>query len=215
MRTWAIAGAVFLLFLLVLLRIEYQLAHPAVPPGVQRSECLTPPPQAESGKDRFDRLGGRVTRRLNALWKGDSYTVPDIAQGRNLNIYDKVAIRDGEIFHPLERWGNPILARSRQFLWEHWRDHRRAYLTLTQSGVDYTSTYHIFVEPDDIGRWRIYRRHLDRHELIDEPTVYFLSWVKPNGWDAPGTPIPATQQPDLLNDELEFRDVCGESLGQF
>ena len=147
--------------------------------------------------------------------KDDSYTVPDIAQGRNLNAYDMVEIRDREHFHPWERWGNPILARSREFLWQHWRDRRRAYLTLTQSSVDYTGTSHIFVEPDDSGRWRIYRRHLDRHELIDQPTAYFLNWVKPNGWEAPGPPIPATQKPDLLNDELGFRDVCGERLGQF
>jgi len=215
MRTWVIACSVFLLLVAALLRIEYRLAHPIVPPGVQRSECLFSPPPGENGNDRFARLGGRVTRHPGAQWKGDFYTVPGIAQGRNLNTYEKAQIRDREHFHPWERWGNPILAQARQFLWEHWHDRRRAYLTLTQSSVDYTGTSHIFVEPDDTGRWRIYRRHLDRRELIDEPTVYSLSWVKPNGWEAPGTTIPATQKPDPLNNELEFHDVCGEILGQF
>ena len=215
MRKWAIAGAVLVSLLLIPLRIEYRLAHPTVPPGVQRSECLSPSPEAESSNDRFTRLGGRETRYPHAQWTGDFYTAPKIAQGRNLNTYDKAQIRDWEHFHPWERWGNPVLAQARQFLWEHWRDRRRACLTLTQSSVDYTGTSHIFVEPDDSGRWRIYRRHLDRRELIDEPTVYSLSWVKPNGWEAPGTTIPATQKPDPLNNELEFHDVCGERLGQF
>jgi len=73
----------------------------------------------------------------------------------------------------------------------------------------------MFVEPDDSGRWRIYQRQLDRRELVDQPTVYSLNWVKPNGREAPGTPIPATQKPDPLNDELEFREICGERTGQF
>ena len=88
-------------------------------------------------------------------------------------------------------------------------------MILTASSVDHTSTSHIFVEPDDNGRWRVYSRRLDQRELVDQPTTYSLIWVKPNGWENPGTPIPATQKPDLLNDELEFRDVCGERLGQF
>jgi hypothetical protein len=213
MRTWAIACTVFVLLLLILLRIEYRLAHPTVPPGVQRSECLTPPPQEETGNDWLIRLGGRVTRYPNAQWQGDLFTVADIAQGRDLTKYDKFELRDREHFHPWERWYNPILAQARSFLWEHWQNRKRAYLVLTTSSVDHTGTSHVFVEPDDSGRWRVYRRQLDRRELVDEPTVYSVAWVIPNGWDRPGTPLPAGQTPDPMKNELEFRDVCGEQAG--
>lgn len=72
----------------------------------------------------------------------------------------------------------------------------------------------MFVEPDDSGRWRVYQRQLDRHELLDQPTVYSVVWVIPNGLDA-GTPLPAGKAPDPMKDELEFRDVCGETAGTF
>jgi len=210
MRTWAIACAVVVLLLLIVARMEYRLAHRTVPPGVQRSECLTPPPQGETGNDRFIRLGGRITRYPNAQWQGDSYTVPDIAQGRNLGSYDKLELRDREHFHPWEMRQNSILAKARSFLWEHWRDRKRGYLTLTLSSVDHTGTSHVFVEPDDSGRWRVYWRLLDAHELTDEPTAYSVIWVTPNGWDKPGTPLSNGEAADPLAHELEFRDVCGE-----
>jgi len=84
---------------------------------------------------------------------------------------------------------------------------------LTLTSVDHTGTSHVFVEPDDSGRWRVYQRQLDRRELVDEPTVYSVVWVTPKGWDTPGTALPAGQAPDPMKDELEFRHVCGERDG--
>jgi hypothetical protein len=215
MRTWAIACAIIVSLLLIPLRVEYRLAHPTVPPGVQRSECLTPAPQSESGVDWLHRLGGRVTRYPNAQWHGNAYTVADIAQGRDLNKYDKLELTDPDHPHPWQRWGNPVLAEARTSLWEHWRNRKRAYFILTLSSVDHTGTSHIFVEPDDSGRWRVYSRYLDRHELVDQPTAYSLKWVTPERGDKPGRPLPAGQIPNPMTDDLEFRDVCGEKTGNF
>ena len=212
MRTWAIACFVFILLLLLLLRVKYRIAHPTVPPGVQRSECLTPAPQQESGSDKFDRLGGRITRYPNAQWQGDFYTVADIAQGRDVSKYDKLVLRDKEHFHSWEMSRNPVLAQGRSFLWQHWSDRKRAYLILTMSSVDNTGTSHLFVESDDSGRWRVYRRVVDR-ELVDQPTAYSLVWVTRDAWDRPGKSLPAGRAPDPMTDELEFRDVCGEAMG--
>ncbi len=213
MRTWAIGTAVSILLLSILLLIEYRLAHPKFPASVQRAECLTPAPRGETGNDRFVRLGGRTIRYPDAQWQDNSYTAPDIAQGRNLNKYDRLDLADGEHFHAWEMQRNPILAQARSFLWEHWRDRKRGYLTLTQSSVDQSSTSYVFVEPDDSGRWRVYRRQLNPHELIDEPTAYSVSWAIQNGWDKPGTPLPDSQLPDPLIHELAFHDVCGEEYG--
>lgn len=213
MRTWTIACAVFIVLLLIPAAIEYRLAHRTVPPGVQRAECLTPPPQAESDYDWLIRLGGRANRSPNAQWQDHAFTLPDIAQGRNLRKYDKLELIDREHFHPWEMWQNPILAQARTFLWEHWRKPKRAYLILTLSTVDSTGTSHIFIEPDDTGRWRVYQRYLDHRELVDEPTAYSLLWVRLPAWDKPGVPVPPGQPSDPMTDELEFHDVCGEKSG--
>jgi len=211
MRTWAIACAVFIFLLLVTAGIEYRLAHPTVPPGIQRLECLAPPPEAEVWSDQFARMGGRSTRYPNAQWTGNAFTIPDIAQGRELSHYDKVELRDSGHFHPSEMHPSSELAEARTFLWEHWQGRKRGYLILTLSSVDRTRTSHIFVEPDDGGRWRVYWRQLDNRELIDEPTAYWVIWVKPSGWDKPGTPLSKEQAPNPLAHELEFRDICGQT----
>jgi len=220
-RAGIIAGAVLGTLLLIAAGIDYLGKHPSVlgrylsvPPPLEARDCLTPPPPSETGGDWLIRRGGRIIRFTKAAqWQGDFYTIPDIAQGRNLAKYDRFELRDREHFHPWERWRNPISAQARSFLWEHWRNRKRAYLVFTGSSVDHTGTSHIFVEPDDTGRWRISRRDLDRRELVDMPTAYSVIWVKPNGWDKPGTPLPAGQAPDPLTDEIEFRDICGERDG--
>lgn len=211
-RAGIIAAAVFASLLLIAAGVYYRGKHPSVPPGIESRDCLKPAPPDERPWGRFARQGGRITRYPNAQWQGNSYTAADIAQGRNLNKYDKIELRDSGHLHPWE-WHNPVLAQARNFLWKHWQSRKRAYLVLTLSSVDHTGTSHIFMESDDSGRWRVYQRQLDRHQLLEEPTAYSMGWVIPNGWDKPGTPLPAGQQPDPLNNELEFRDVCGEEAG--
>lgn len=215
MRTWTIACAVVIFLLLIPAAIEYRISHPTVPPGVQRSECLTPPPEAESGYDWLIRLGGRVSRDPNAQWQEDGFTSPEIAQGRNLGRYEKLILRDPEPHHSSEMSANPIIEQARNFLWSHWQRHKRAYLMLTLTGIDNTGTSHIFIEPDDTGRWRLYRRHLDSRVLVDEPTAYSIAWVRPSAGDQPPALLDASVVPDPKSDELEFRDVCGERTGQF
>jgi len=213
-RAGILAGVSFILLLVVALAIEYRGKHPSVPPGMESRDCLKPPPPDEGSWDQFARQGGRITRYPNAQWQGNSYTVADVGQGRNLTEYEKRELRDSIHLHPWE-WHNPTMAQARSFLWDHWRNRKRAYLVLTLSGVDHTGTTHVFVEPDDGGRWRVYRRQLDRRELLDEPTAYSVVWVIPDKQDKSGTPLAAGQAPDSLKDELEFRDVCGETTDLF
>jgi hypothetical protein len=214
-RAGIIAAAVFACLLLIAVGIEYRGEHPSAPPRPESRDCLKPAPPDEKPYDRFTRRGGQITRHPNVQWQSDYYTTADVAQDRDLAKYDRFEVRDSEHLHPWEWWRNPILAQARSFLWEHWRGRKRAYLILTQSSVDHTVTSHIFLEPDDKGRWRVYWRRLDRRELIDEPSTYSVEWAVPNGWDRPGTPLPAGREPDPLTNELEFRDICGEESGVF
>ena len=216
MRTWAIACTVIILLLLIPLGVEYRLAHRTVPPGIQRADCLTPAPDAENGYDELSRLGGHITRFPNAQWTEDGYTTRDIAQGRTLSRYETLVLRDPEPRHVWEmKADDPLLAQARTFLWSHWHNRKPAYLVLTLSSIDATSTWHLFVESDDSGRWRVFRRLLRRRELVDQPTAYSLEWVVPNGSDKPGTPLSIGQGLDPMNNKIEFRDVCGEILGSF
>jgi hypothetical protein len=160
--------------------------------------------------------GAAALLAIQKVWRqGSAFTIADVAQGRNLSRYDKLELTDPEPKTVVARWHDPLLAQARTFLWEHWRNRKRAYLVLTLSSVDHTGTSHVFVEPDDIGRWRVYWRGVDSREVVDSPTEYSVGWVIPGEWDKPGTPLPPGQEPDPLRHKLEFRDVCGETGGPF
>ena len=111
----------------------------------------------------------------------------------------------------IETRDDPTLARARTFLWQHWRDHRQAYLSLTLSSVDATSTSHVFIEQDEGGRWRVSWRIVRHMGVVNDlPTYYSMEWVIPGGFRKAGKPLPEGQRPDPANDRLEFRDKCGE-----
>jgi hypothetical protein len=80
-----------------------------------------------------------------------------------------------------------------------------------------TSTSHVFIEKDEIGRWRVYWRIVrHRSEVDDLPTSYAMRWVIPaREWDTPGTPLVQGQDPDPVRHRLEFRDICGNVEGSF
>ena len=141
--------------------------------------------------------------------------VPDVAQGRDLSRYERLMLADpGRRL--MSETQTAILAQSRSFLWSHWEQKKRAYLVLTLSSVDATSTSHVFIEPDNSGRWRIYWRIVRTDGEVDDlPTEYNVDWVVPGDWDKPGIPIAAGQSPDPSRNELEFRNTCGEFENDF
>jgi len=136
-------------------------------------------------------------------------TTGDIAQGRDLNGYERLNVKDPEPGFAAEI--PSIMASARSFLWEHWSDKKPAYLTITGSTVDATSTSHVFVEEDQSGRWRVAWRIVRHNGHIDDlPTYYSVEWVRPAGWNEPGLPLRPGEKPDPKKHELEFRDKCGE-----
>jgi hypothetical protein len=44
---------------------------------------------------------------------------------------------------------------ARQFLWNSWQNKKTAHLTYNFDGVDSSSEHHIFVEPDESGKWHV------------------------------------------------------------
>ncbi len=180
-----------------------------VPPPLEAKDCKAAAASDELPNARFERKGGRTTR-LKVRLEGSALTVDGVAQGRNLGQYDRVELKNpGPMAGGVAQ--NNVIARARVFLWEHWRDRKRGYLIITLSSVDATSTSHVFVEPDDMGRWRVYWR-IVRHtgEINDLPTYYSVEWVVPTGWMKPAVTPTLTQRPDPTKHALELRDKCGD-----
>jgi hypothetical protein len=88
--------------------------------------------------------------------EGRELKTPDIAQGRELKLYD-----DGGHFDCRELAlsdtapRNCDLPKARDFIWAHWRERQRGYVRVTVDSVDTMSTSHIFIEPDKQGVWHV------------------------------------------------------------
>jgi hypothetical protein len=76
--------------------------------------------------------------------------------------------------------------KTPNFIWEHWQNKKRGYIRLTENTVDCTSTSHIFIEPDDGGKWqiawRIARSHAMMSDAVDDlPTIRRVDQKIKNG----------------------------------
>jgi hypothetical protein len=202
-----------LLIVGVLALVGHQDARHRVPPPLEAKNCEAAADPDERPNHRFERKGGRTTN-ATVRTQGGALTVDDVAQGRDLGRYDKFEVANPQprLISEIER--DPLLARARTFLWEHWRDRRQAYLIVTMSSVDATITSHVFVEQDEAGRWRVCRRIVRQTGVIHGlPTAYSVEWAIGIGWHGPRTPLARGQEPDPTKHVLEFRDKCGDVEG--
>src|SRR5262245_27143796 len=154
-------------------------SHPIVPSGLGSKDCTSLAPPGELPMQRFERKGGcSIPAQVRTL-KG-ILTVDAIEQGRMVAQYDRLDLIDPNPVIVSERRVDRMLAQARAFLWTHWTAHHRGYMTLTMSSVDATSTSHIFVEPDDGGRWRVAWRIVRHFGSVDDlPTYYGVEWDFP------------------------------------
>jgi len=218
MRAAGIIGSVvFVLLILGITFVEYRSRHPRVPPSLGPTDCLSEAQAIGTPRERFASQGGRTTSYVKVWREGLSLTAANVTEGRDLRQYEQLELADPEPRTVADRRGDGILAKAREFIWDHWQDRKRGYLRLTLSSVDATSTSHIFVEKDDAGRWRVYWRIVRHHSEVDDlPTAYDVRWVVASrDWNAPGTPVPPNEKPDPLRHRLEFRNTCGDLEGRF
>ena len=181
-----------------------------VPPPIEAEDCNARPEEDELSSESYARKGGRSTK-VPVLRERGGLTMADVGQGRDLTKYDRLElVEPGQgTASPVER--GRVEPNARLFLWEHWRDRRPAYVTATFSSVDAISTFHVFVEPDSGGRWRVAWRIVRHNGQVDDlPTLYAVEWVTPRGWEEPGTPLAAGEIPDSVKHVLQFRDKCGD-----
>ena len=201
--------------LLVLALLGGTQAQQSVPPPVQAPDCTVAAPSKELPNARFARKGGH-TAASKVSFQSGVLTVKDVEQGRDLHKYETLTLTNPKPTTVVERQADSTIPRARMFVWEHWRDRKQAYLILTLSSVDATSTSHIFVEQDNTGRWRVSWRIVRHMGRVDDlPTYYAVQGVTPAGFRQPGSPLPDGQQPDPVKNMLEFRDKCGEVENSF
>lgn len=191
-----------------------------VPAPHEATVCGAVPKSGGLPVDEFKRKGGQRSRaklsvengkRAKVSVQNGELTVADVAQGRDLQQYDRLRLVDSAHKTVEEKEQNPFLERARTFLFEHWRDRRQAYLSLTLSSVDATGTSHIFLERDGAGRWRVSWRVVRDVGVVDDlPTYYSVEWVVPTDYGKPGTPVPRGAAADPVKDRLAFRDKCGD-----
>src|SRR5204862_3276080 len=213
-RSWTVGSVVVVCLISGLIGVNYVSSHARLPQSLEANNCPSSSPPGELPNARFARKGGRTMHNVKVWRQGSALMIDDVAQGRDLTQYERLELADPEPRVVSDQRRNPVLGEARTFLWRHWQDRQRAYLLLTLSSVDATSTSHVFVEPDEVGDWRVYWRAV-RHnsEVDDSPTGYSMEWMIPGGWKKPGTPLAPGQEPDPLKNKLEFRDACGDVEG--
>ena len=100
----------------------------------------------------------------------------EAAQSRDLRAYD-----NGGIYRTaVETERVKDVERLRKFVWAHWTQRRRGYVTVAFQGIDAGTTAYLFIEPVD-GHWRIAWRDF----------YYSLS----------GTPLPPRDYEDIVTVE--------------
>jgi hypothetical protein len=75
-----------------------------------------------------------------------------------------------------------LIARdeARKFIYEHWLEKRKAYIAIDFPCVDCAPVLHVFIEPDDDGKWRIASRLEGRFGIHARANAYDLKYKKAN-----------------------------------
>ncbi len=125
----------------------------------------------ESKQKSFTKIPDDVKETKNTqskviyLEKGEM-TAKDITQSRDISKYNDGGYFDcrGWIAKDETR-GECDEKKIRDFIWEHWTEQKRGYIRVTYDSVDAKSTSHIFIEPNEKGKWRIARRIVRLHAI--------------------------------------------------
>jgi hypothetical protein len=137
----------------------------------------------ETPNERFYRKGGKETKAAIIVNDDGSLTASDIAQHRDLAIFEdgghldcrsEMVLASG-MSAPEFRPESCDLPKLRDFVWQNWQTKKRGYIRITFASVDAVSTSHLFIEPDNRGQWHIAWRIARHNNLItDIPDIRSL-----------------------------------------
>lgn len=75
-------------------------------------------------------------------------TDEEIFQGRDISQYNKADTFKSGSYKSIQR-------KMRNFIWKQWQNKKRGYIENRLAGIDAGQTDHIFIEPDEEGKWRV------------------------------------------------------------
>jgi hypothetical protein len=75
------------------------------------------------------------------------------------------------------------LNQGRNFLLHHWESRTKAYIVFHRHSTDWSNEYHVFIEPDENGTWRVtviwepppqLQNHEDKSSIVREINAYTI-----------------------------------------
>lgn len=120
-----------------------------------------------------------------------SFTQADLIENRDLSLYDShpafsncfnQGFDDSEF-----RKCQKELPKTRDFIFQHWKEKKRAYIVYEWTGVDCAGDIHIFIEPDNNGEWHIILRSAGdfRYQNLEETIGFSLKYKRATVDDYP------------------------------
>lgn len=113
-----------------------------------------------------------------------TFTQADLIENRDLSLYDSHSAFsncfnqgfDGSEFRKCQK----ELPKTRDFIFQHWKEKKRAYIVYEWTGVDCSGDVHIFIEPDNDGEWHIILRSAGdfRYQELTEWVGYSLKYKR-------------------------------------
>ncbi len=163
---------------------------------------------------------GRPAEQSQQPPKETSY---DIEQGRDLNQYEKAVFHIGPyafLAKVSSEEAEKGEALARQFVWEHWRAHKRGYLIITWHELDAASDTHYFIEPNEAGEWRVARKSVHfqmlpgcQPELRQREDATIVEYA--GCGEASTTRAKQLEStPDFKSCKLIFKDKSGQQVGE-
>jgi hypothetical protein len=117
-----------------------------------------------------------------------------ILQGRDLSLYKQTNTSKCGTYNCTER-------KMREFIWEHWKNKKQGYISSPIWGIDVTITKHIFIEPNEQGKWIVNWKMARNHSIFGNDILETLGIV-------------SVEQVKSKNGrfKLEFKNKDGEIL---
>jgi hypothetical protein len=147
-------------------------------------------PQAQSSSENDAELRRKIVgdRDLTLYDDGGTFIV-----GMGLEVGTYSPPDSDEFRQTLE-----VTAGARQFIWDHWTQQRRAYVRLVFTDADWSSSAHVFIEPDAGGGWNIaWRAVLEKNKIVDATPITAVKRVRlnvsENRWFFRGAEVPDSE----------------------
>jgi DNA polymerase III epsilon subunit-like protein len=109
--------------------------------------------------------------------KNGELTTEGLTQNRDMALYDKAGQFDCRGFYPKDKpKGECNENKIRDFIWQHWTNKKLGYIGITYNTVDSISTFHMFIEPNDKGKWNSVWR-IARNQAMSKPQMTDISGI--------------------------------------